>query len=1288
MSLQKIMLTINNAKFRLLALFLMFGSFSHAQDVWKETIQWLPPIEATGLAGSGMIPQIKDQGYAFNEIQFHASRKLRDGYLYNLKLQGFGKETATPQDIAYLKREGLDVPTTLRLDLSVRNQGKERFGVLSLFPFVKENGTIYRVTGLDIQTEQIGKEKSINPKNFAANSLLASGQFYKIEINKDGIYKIDKAFLTSCGFNTSNLSSSSIHILGNGEGMLEEDNSIPRTDDLANNALFMNDGGDGTFDDGDYLLFYGKGPHRWVANGTSNFVRKTNIYSDHSYYFIHISSSVPAREVSIENQSPLAVNNLITTSNERIHYEKDTRNLVSGGQRWYGEVFDTELSQSFGFTIPNIAPNKEASIRFAVASNSTNASNDIRITNGSTVLYDDNLYFSGSEYTRMERVLNQNVSNGTFNLNFTISRSNPAIVTYLDYITITAEQQLKMIGTEYAFRSFKSVGQGNVSKFTLENADAGVIIWDVSDKQAPVQIVPSYLNNQIEFTLETNTLREFVAFKGSSFPNPIKVGFIANQNLHGLPQADYVIVSPPQFMDQANRLANLHRAEGMVVHVVSPQQIFNEFSSGMQDAVAIRQFMRMFYQRGLANGTKMPQNLLLFGDGIYDPKQRVSATNYVMTYQVLNSEDHIRALVSDDFFGFLDDNEGFNDADLMDIGVGRLLISDNTIAKQQVDKIEHYIKNGSNFYSDPGICDCPVANTQSTYGDWRMRYVHIADDEENGYFIVQDTEPQDAIVAAKRKEMNVDKVYLDAYKQITNAGGQRYPDAVDAINDRIRRGALVINYVGHGGEVGVAEERVITVPQIQAWKNSNAMNLMVSATCEFTKYDDPSRVSAGEWVSLNPNGGSIALMTTTRSVYFSVNSQTGKSFFRYVFERDKDSLPRTFGEIIKLTKNGLGNVQDNKRSFTLIGDPALRIAMPRLKMVLDSVYREGSTAQMDTIRALDKITVVGHMEDQFGNVLSDFNGVASPTIYDKPKTFSTLGQDASSPVIDFELQKNALYKGKASIKNGAFAMTFIVPKDIDYAYGKGKISMYGNNQTVDGMGISEEVVIGGSNPNGIEDNNGPQVELYLNDHDFVDGGITNETPIFLADVFDDNGINAVGNGIGHDITLIIDGKTDEPYVLNDYYVAALDNYQSGTIQFTMPTIEAGEHTLTFKIWDVNNNSSESSLRFVVKEKEKPELAHVLNYPNPFTTKTDFFFEHNQVNSALETQIQIFTVSGRLVKTINQIVNTSGFRSAGISWDGKDDFGDQLAKGVYVYRLSIKTDEGQTAEKMEKLVILK
>ena len=542
-----------------------------------------------------------------------------------------------------------------------------------------------------------------------------------------------------------------------------------------------------------------------------------------------------------------------------------------------------------------------------------------------------------------------------------------------------------------------------------------------------------------------------------------------------------------------------------------------------------------------------------------------------MTYQVLGSENHISALVTDDFYGMLDDNEAITGADLLDIGIGRILASTITQAEQQVDKIEHYMNNGSDLFANAGASCCLEDNSLNTFGDWRQKYVQVADDEESGYFINNDTEPQYLYTKANHNEMNCDKLYLDSYPQQTSAGGQRYPEIVSAISDRIQRGALVFNYVGHGGEVGLAEERVVTIPQINAWNNINALTLFVSATCEFTKYDDPARISAGEWVSLNPNGGAIALMTTTRSVYFGVNTTTGNKFFQNVFDRNSDGTPLAFGDIVMRTKNETGS-SDNKRSFTLIGDPALKIALPDLNVVTDSINGISPELAIDTIRALSKVVIKGHIEDHFGNTISGLNGILTPSIFDKIKLQTTLGQDLYSPEIEYELQRNVIYKGKVSITNGTFEFSFVVPKDISLNYGNGKISYYGFSGHIDAGGYDTSVVIGGIDPNGISDAVGPEITLFINDENFVDGGQTDFEPILLAKIFDENGVNTVGNGIGHDITAILDGNSSEPFILNDFYVADLDSYQSGEIRFQFDDLTPGPHSLELKVWDVNNNS--------------------------------------------------------------------------------------------------------------------
>lgn len=1291
---------INTSKFNFIFLLFAFLGLCTSR-VWGQenivlSVEWKAPVEALLNGKSFIIPKIEGQGYNNNLPNFYWTKKVDNNTNYSFSLQQFTTTSCPKEDKAFLEGNGIVIPTKFEPEIAISNSGKETYAAVNFFPYILENNEIKRISTISVTLTATGKKpKPIGAKAFATQSVLreGSGTWYKISVIEDGIYKIDKAFLEACGISTNGLNPNHINIFGNGEGKLPELNSVYRTDDLAKNAIQIVGDQDGSFDDNDYILFYAYGPNRWYANGLTDFNREMNPYSEASYYFINVNPSEAPSRIQDLNSSSSPSNYEVTEVDFRTIYEKETTNLVKGGQRWYGDVFDVELSKTINFSIPNIS-SSPVTYRMAIAGNSkSNTGNTFVTTVNGVTVNSMNIPFigaNGGDYVRGTAYYSSDPSTN-LTVNFTANRITPKVITYLDYITVNARRSLTFYGTQMGFRDLKSVSPGRVSKFTVNNINTNSFIWDITDRQNPKKVIGTQTGSTFEFILSTDNLREFVASNAQNFLEPTRVGNVGYQNLHALPQADYIIISHPSFLNQAIRLADLHRAEGLTVHVVTENEIFNEFSSGMKDASAIRFFMKMFYDRGQITNDP-PRYLLMFGDGTFDNRGKTTSENYIMTYQVDHSENHVAALVSDDYFGMLDDNESFTSTNMMDIGVGRLLVSSTQIAKEQVDKVEHYLKNGSNFYTTPGDCDCSPSKTTNTFGDWRLKYVQIADDPDLTFatpydFVTKDTEPQVAKVDLYRQEMNADKIYCDAYQQISGAGGQRYPGVNDAINDRIRRGALVVNYVGHGGETGVAEERIITVPQILAWKNPNALPLIVSATCEFTKYDDPDRVSAGEWASLNAKGGAIALMTTTRSVYFDVNTETAIRFFENVFVRDENGLPRPFGDIIRNTKN-LTNQGDNKRSFTLIGDPALRIAMPRLSIKADSLYREGTGNVMDTVRALDKMTLVGHVEDLSGNILTNFNGIASPTIFDKSNTEYTLGQDPGAPIVSYQLQKNAIFKGQATVENGYFKISFIVPKDINFGIGNGKISLYAHNNVTDAMGYDKTVVIGGINPNGLADDKGPDIELYMNDETFVSGGLTDENPILIAKLFDENGINAVGSGIGHNITAIIDQNSASPIILNEYYLADLNTYQSGVVNYNFNGLEPGRHTLTLKAWDVNNNSSEASIEFIVHEKESPELSHVLNYPNPFTTNTQFYFQHNQVNTSLETQIQVFTISGKLVKTINQYVNTVGFRSEGISWDGKDDFGDQLAKGVYVYRISVRTNSGETAEKLEKLVILK
>lgn len=427
------------------------------------------------------------------------------------------------------------------------------------------------------------------------------------------------------------------------------------------------------------------------------------------------------------------------------------------------------------------------------------------------------------------------------------------------------------------------------------------------------------------------------------------------------------------------------------------------------------------------------------------------------------------------------------------------------------------------------------------------------------------------------------------------------------------------------------------------------------------------------------------MFTTTRLAYSTDANSLGPAFFKAALHELNGWFPRT-GDIIRITKQGAGKSYTH---FTLLGDPAVTLAYPKLRVFtteIDSkpVVQNGN----DTLKALSKITVKGYVGTKDSTKLTNFNGLVFPSVYDKPVHLATLGNDQGpGGIIHFDLQKNLLYKGKSAVTNGDFQFTFIVPKDINYQFGSGKISYYAYNEIIDAAGYYDRIIVGGSNPNAPADNTGPEIQLYMNDDHFVFGGTTNNNPKIYMTLLDSSGINTVGNGIGHDIVAVLDNDNAHPYVLNDYYEANTNSYQSGKLFFPLSNLSDGHHSIDVKVWDVQNNSSVAHTEFVVAADNELTLNHVLNYPNPFTTKTSFFVEHNQCCTDLDLQVQIFTVSGKIVKTINSGIQNQGFRTEGIEWDGKDDFGDKLAAGVYIYRIKVKSLDGKTAEKLEKLVIL-
>jgi hypothetical protein len=986
-----------------------------------------------------------------------------------------------------------------------------------------------------------------------------------------------------------------------------------------------------------------------------------------------------------------------TSFQDRFFSENEQVNLVKSGREFFGERLSASNPIfSYSFSVPDILQ-VPAHLKVAVASRTIGplVSTFSLTADGSQTQIDNIFNTTGSSTANVAnlgaRVLTFTPNDAIVNVGVAFNAGNADAEAWIDYLQLNCTRSLRMSGSYLQFRDTTSVGAGNTTEFIIGNGNLVSEVWDVSRPEFVRRLEFNTESNEARFRVPTDELRELVAFNMSGVRTPRAVGAVPNQDLHGWSGVDMVILSQPGLLSAAQELADYHTSRGTNTVVATPQQVFNEFSSGNRDVTAIKMAMKMLYDRADGDPEIAPRHLLLFGDGSYTNRSFTgSASNNIITYQSLNSVSPTSSYVSDDYFAFLDDNEGEDVTDKLDIGVGRIPVSNLSDARSYVRKVKNYTSSNSSFNAD---VHCGEVASGSPYGSWRNIIAFISDDQDgndiDGTVHMRHSDEHADSVYLKYNDYNIEKIYMDAYTQLSTPGGERYPEVEEAIRRRVQNGALIVNYVGHGGERGWAHERVLDIPTIRDWNNFSRLPLFMTATCELSRYDDPAFESAGEIILLNPNGGAIALLTTTRIVFSGSNQRLGRAFYYSALE-DEAYTRLDLGDVARLTKNDTISLtaSSNMRNFSLLGDPAVRLSYPR-EHVYTTLINGQSVEVQDTIKALQEVTITGYVGDAEGNKLEGFNGFVFPTVYDKKNTIVCQNNDNASEY-DFEVYRSIIYKGKASVANGDFSFSFVVPRDIAYTFGSGRISYYAvqGEGSLDAHGFSQEFVIGGSLSGAELNTEGPEMEVYLNDENFVSGGLTGPEPIIYAKIFDENGVNTVGNGIGHDITAILDGDTDNTLILNDYYEADLNTYKSGQVRYQLNNLSEGSHTLEFKVWDVHNNSSKRSIDFIVASDENLALDHVLNYPNPFTTHTDFYFEHNQACSALDVRIQIFSIAGKLIKTIDRIVSADGFRSEPVSWNGTDDFGDPIGRGVYVYMVEVSTPDGKTAEAFEKLVILR
>lgn len=1108
-----------------------------------------------------------------------------------------------------------------------------------------------------------------------SSTVLSDGTWYKFSVDTTGVFRIDANLLQQIGISTSGLNPRKIHIYGNGGNMLPEVNSDFRYEDLQENAIYIEGESDGVFNANDFILFYAKGPHDWLVNpGANSATHRQNIYSDKAYYFIKVDNVDGKRiapAIPVTGTSGLQIN----TFDDYTFYEKEEVNLFAAGRQWFGEDFSIENERTFNIPFNGLDATQNIVVKVrGVAISSLTSSMDVSV-NGQN-LY--TLTYPGVNPSGLTLAFASDrtaaLTTNTENISVTIrynNNGNPSAKAYLDYIEVKGVKNLIAAQNQFSFRSFDAANATGVVEYQVRNASNIFQLWDVTDPISPTRIENEGAGTDFVFKADGGLLREYVVLNQSDFytPEALTNGLVANQNLHALQDINYLIVTNNELSAEAQRLADYHETNsGYTTQVVIVNEIYNEFSSGSKDITGIRDFIRRIYTTNTTADKKL-KYVCFFGDSSYDYKDRlISNNNIVPVYESLESFNLANSFVSDDFFVMLDPVEGgMLSPHTVDVTTGRIPVTTIQEAKEVVDKILSY-------YGEQSL------------GNWRNVITLLSDDIDESTDIPIQTGVERIADSIKRHKpvFNVNKIYADAFTQQTTSGGERYPDVNNAITNSIERGTLVLDYFGHGGEDGFASERILERPQIQSFINENTLPLLITITCEFTRFDNPNRETAGELTFKNTQGGAVSMITTTREVFISVGQNFNEDLIRILLEFNDEDL--TIAESLSKAKNEFTNFQ--KFFIYYLGDPAMRLAIPEPNVRITRMNGVDITQSLDTLKALSRVSFEGVVTDNANQILTDFNGTLSTTVYDKPIDKTTLDNDGFGEFLTFDSQESKLFTGKATVENGTFSFDFIVPKDVRIAYGKGKLSFYATNQIIDKSGYNLDVVVGGINENAPVDDVGPEIKLFMNDESFIDGGNTNTSPNLIAVLSDESGINTSVTAVDHDIVAILDGDESNPIVLNDFYETELNDFTKGRVTYKLRNLEVGPHTLKLKAWDTYNNSSEATLNFVVVSDAILNLENVLNYPNPFVNYTEFWFNHNKPNEPLEVQVQVFTVSGKLVKTINQSVQTTGNLSRNITWNGLDDFGNKIGKGVYVYKLIVKsTTSNLIAEKYEKLVIL-
>lgn len=1099
---------------------------------------------------------------------------------------------------------------------------------------------------------------ALQPEYYASNSVLSQGDWAKVEVSESGMQFISDATLRGLGFSNPE----NVNIYGYGGVAIPENLDSP--DDLPMVPSMRVNGG---------IIFFGLDNVGWKrsANGNLEYTHESHPYSDMSYYFV--SDVNPDRLSPEPAQEVIASGEAVSSFTQRLLHEQDLFMPMASGRLMLGEDFRTTPSRNFQFQLPGNLGNAKINTSFGCKAGGPTS---IMFTaNGKSLgsTNSDQMAYSDTKLVVTTKSVKEIENPGTMlDLTIKFNGSGGVNTAGLDYIEVVYPRELSMTGSELYFYFYNEEPR----PVKLEKASASTVVWDVTDPINPKVVSTNLSGSTLNFNAESG-YKEYVAFDPSRISHAITSGVkVDNQDLHSLPAPDMLVISPKEYLSAAQRLADLHkRTDGLVVEIVTPEAIYNEFSSGKPDVSAFRKFLKMWYDRAQGQSGEYPAYCLIMSRPTFDNKLITTAVKNasyprVPIWQSPTGETETTSYSTDDYIGMLEDVTGtFNiGTAFINVAVGRMPVKSLAEANTAIDKLENFLLNPD-------------------FGAWRNNVMVIADDQDNGVHLEQAEKVMESYLSQeKAHSFQYEKLYLDSYTLEYTGIGAVYPQASERLMNKWNEGTALINYIGHANPKSWGHEHLFTWTDINSMSNKR-LPFLYAATCEFMRWD-ADEVSGAEVLWLMPSSGIIATICPSREVLISANGVLNQYTSQYFFETNAKGEPLACGDIMVYGKNG-SNTGTNKLRYGLMGDPSMKMPWPTLNVKVDEIngIEIDNASELPVLQARSKAKISGHIRDNEGNLLSDFNGVAEIALYDAEKVIITKGNGSDGVKSTYNDRTTRLYVGRVKVVDGKWTTEFTMPSEIENNYSPAMLSLYAYDETGrEANGTCSSLYAYGYDETAPDDFEGPKIiEFYLDSPSFVSGNQVSPNPTLYAKFYDESGISVSEAGIGHNITLEIDGKRFFDDVAQ-YYLPDETTAGAGSLTYALSNVEQGKHTLSFIVWDNANNSTTATLEFSVSALWKPSISTLTTDVNPATSSVNFIVATDGASSSMECTIEVFDIWGKRVWRDKAPSFTNSATRTTLGWDLTDFGGTRIPGGVYIYKATVKTENGATVTKSKKLIV--